>query len=84
MYILGITEASVNLNLKFSHISIPFSHILKDICDWQGRLRRVKKKTTLKYGGNSGEGMRPWGRKESDLTEQLTHTHTHTYTHTQW
>ena len=23
----------------------------------------------------------PWGRKESDTTEQLTHTHTHTHTH---
>ena len=23
----------------------------------------------------------PWGHKESDMTEQLTHTHTHTYTH---
>ena len=24
----------------------------------------------------------PWGSKESDTTEQLTHTHTHTHTHT--
>ena len=24
----------------------------------------------------------PWGLKESDMTEQLTHTHTHTHTHT--
>ena len=23
----------------------------------------------------------PWGRKELDTTEQLTHTHTHTHTH---
>ena len=23
----------------------------------------------------------PWGRKESNMTEQLTHTHTHTHTH---
>ena len=27
-------------------------------------------------------GYSPWGRKESETTEQLTHTHTHTYTHT--
>ena len=26
-------------------------------------------------------GYSPWGRKESDTTEQLTHTHTHTHTH---
>ena len=24
-------------------------------------------------------GYSPWGRKESDMTEQLTHTHTHTW-----
>ena len=24
----------------------------------------------------------PWGHKESDMTEQLTHTHTHTHIHT--
>ena len=24
----------------------------------------------------------PWGHKELDMTEQLTHTHTHTHTHT--
>ena len=29
-------------------------------------------------------GYSPWGRKESDTTEQLrTDTHTHTHTHTQ-
>ena len=27
-------------------------------------------------------GYHPWGCKESDITEQLTHTHTHTHTHT--
>ena len=27
-------------------------------------------------------GYSPWGRKESDTTERLTHTHTHTHTHT--
>ena len=42
MCILGITEASINL--KFSHISIPFSHILKDICNWQGGYVELKKK----------------------------------------
>ena len=25
----------------------------------------------------------PWGHKESDTTERLTHTHTHTHTHTE-
>ena len=25
---------------------------------------------------------KPWGCKESNMTEQLTHTHTHTLTHT--
>ena len=33
-------------------------------------------------GLRSQAGYSPWGRKESDMTEQLTHTHTHTYTHT--
>ena len=28
-------------------------------------------------------GYSPWGPKEFDTTEQLTHTHTHTHTHTQ-
>ena len=27
-------------------------------------------------------GYSPWGRKELDTTERLTHTHTHTHTHT--
>ena len=27
-------------------------------------------------------GYSPWGHKESDTTEPLTHTHTHTHTHT--
>ena len=27
-----------------------------------------------------GAGYSPWGRKESDMTEQLKHTHTHTHT----
>ena len=27
-------------------------------------------------------GHSPWGHKELDTTEQLTHTHTHTHTHT--
>ena len=27
-------------------------------------------------------GYSPWGHKESDTTERLTHTHTHTHTHT--
>ena len=26
-------------------------------------------------------GYSPWGRKELDMTERLTHTHTHTHTH---
>ena len=26
----------------------------------------------------------PWGLKELDTTEQLTHTHTHTHTHKGW
>ena len=26
-------------------------------------------------------GYSPWGPKELDTTEQLTHTHTHTHTH---
>ena len=26
-------------------------------------------------------GYSPWGHKESDTTERLTHTHTHTHTH---
>ena len=27
-------------------------------------------------------GYSPWSRKESNMTEQLTHTYTHTHTHT--
>ena len=29
-------------------------------------------------------GYSPWGRKEMDTTERLTHTHTHTHTHHSW
>ena len=29
-------------------------------------------------------GYSPWGHKESDMTEQLTHTHTHIYPDTQY
>ena len=35
------------------------------------------------HGQKSLAGCSPWGHKESDMTEQLTHTHTHTHTHTQ-
>ena len=35
------------------------------------------------HGQRSLEGYSPWGCKESDTTEQLTHRHTHTDTHTQ-
>ena len=34
------------------------------------------------HGQRSLVGHSPWGHKESDTTEQLTHTHTHTRTHT--
>ena len=36
------------------------------------------------HGQRSLVGCSPWGHKESDMTEWLTHTHTHTHTHTQW
>ena len=32
------------------------------------------------YGQRSLVGYRPWGWKESDTTERLTHTHTHSHT----
>ena len=32
------------------------------------------------HGQRSLVGYSPWGHKESDTTEQLTHTHTHTHT----
>ena len=32
------------------------------------------------HGLRSLVGYRPWGHKESDTTERLTHTHTHTHT----
>ena len=32
------------------------------------------------HGQRSLEGYNPWGCKELDMTEQLTHTHTHTHT----
>ena len=31
------------------------------------------------YGQRSMVGYSPWGHKESDMSEQLTHTHTHTH-----
>ena len=34
------------------------------------------------HGERSLVGYSPWGRKESDTTEWLTHTHTHTHAHT--
>ena len=33
------------------------------------------------YGQRSMVGYSPWGHKESDMSEQLTHTHTHRGTH---
>ena len=27
-------------------------------------------------------GYSPWGHRELDMTDRLTHTHTHTHTHT--
>ena len=35
------------------------------------------------HGQRSLGGFSPWGCKESDTTERLTHTHTHTQTHKQ-
>ena len=32
------------------------------------------------HGRRSLGGYRLWGRKQLDMTEQLTHTHTHTHT----
>ena len=34
------------------------------------------------HGQTNLAGYSPWGCKESDMTERLTHTHTHTHTHT--
>ena len=34
------------------------------------------------HGQRSLVGYSPWGGKESDMSEWLTHTHTHTHTHT--
>ena len=34
------------------------------------------------HGQRKLMGYSPWGRKELDMTEPLTHTHTHTHTHT--
>ena len=33
------------------------------------------------HGPRSPKNYRQWDRKESDMTERLTHTHTHTHTH---
>ena len=35
------------------------------------------------HGQGRLSGYSPWGCKESDTTERLTHIHTHTHTHTQ-
>ena len=35
------------------------------------------------HGQRSLVGYSPWGGKELNMTEQLTHTHTHTLTHTE-
>ena len=36
------------------------------------------------HGQRGLVSYRPWGHKESDTTEWLTHTHTHTHTHVAW
>ena len=36
------------------------------------------------HGHRSLVGYSPWGCKESDMTERLTHTHTHTHTQYMW
>ena len=35
------------------------------------------------HGQRGLVGYSPWGHKESDTTERLTHTHIHTHTHRQ-
>ena len=56
---------------------------------WVGKIpwRRKWQPTPVFLPGKShGQwslgGYSPWGFKESDRTERLTHTHTHTHTHT--
>ena len=55
---------------------------------WVGKIpwRRTWQPTPVflpgeSHGQRSLVGCRPFGLKESDMTEQLTHTHTHTHTH---
>ena len=54
---------------------------------WENPWRRAWQPTLVFllgefHGQRSLEGYNPWGHKESDTTEWLTHTHTHIYTHT--
>ena len=56
---------------------------------WVGKIlwRRDRQCTPIFFPGEShGQrslaGYSPWGRKESDTTEWLTHAHTHMYTYT--
>ena len=51
----------------------------------EGPLRREGQPTPVflpgeLHGLRSLAGYSPWGRKELDTTERLTHTHTHTHT----
>ena len=54
---------------------------------WVGKIpwRRAWQPTPVflpgeSHGQRSLAGYSPWGGKESDTTERLTHTHTHTHT----
>ena len=45
--------------------------------------RRERLSTPVFWPGEFHSLYCPWGHKESDTTERLSHTHTHTHTHTQ-
>ena len=55
--------------------------------DWEDPLERGMATTPVflpeeSHGQRSLVGSSLWGRRESGVTEQLTHSHTHTHTHT--
>ena len=78
----GVTKSRTWQRLTHTHTHT-HTHIHTEAVVW----RRKWQPTPILLPGESHgmrilEGYNPWGRKESDTTEWLTHTQTHTHIHT--
>ena len=75
-----LTEAfAVNIIVNYTHTINMYTNIY---IYWR---RKWQTTPVVLPGESHGQmslaGYSPWGHKESDMTELLTHTHTHTHIH---